>query len=195
MHLKTIKMKTTQIKVALDKKNLNQLNVSLVFDKDKCSEVVYQYAVEDIENERVVNLLKYNCGEKELNVEEIVSKKETKTIKSETDSLLGAIYTAENKLRTKWEYSKILHKQGLKILDKAVPKDTVERTMELTFDFVRNLIDNTEQIESLPENFTLNFVENKEDLVFIEARKKSDQKLDKESNYIYVQVINTFKIL
>lgn len=187
-------MRTTQFTVALDKKNLNRLNVSIVYDTDKCTEVMYQYVVEDIDKGKIVNLLKYNCGKNYLNSEEIVSKKETKSAERVTDSLLAAIYRAENNLRTKWEYSKRQYKEKLKILDKAVPKETVERYLEFTFDFVRTLIDNKEKIDSLPEKFTLQFVE-KSDLILIEERKKEHEKYYKETNIIYVRVINTFEIV
>ena len=187
-------MRNIQFTVALDKKNLNRLNLSLKSDNGKCTELVYQYVIEDIDNQKIVNLLQYTCAHNYLKSEEIVSKKEKKSISSETNSLLDAINASENRLRTRWEFSKLQYKLGLKILDKAVPKETVERTMELTFDFVRSLIDDKEKIDNLPEQFTLQFVE-KSDLILIEERKKADKKYNKETNIIYVRVINTFEIV
>jgi len=190
-HLKTTKMKNTNFTSALDKKELNRLNVSLVSENGKCTEVMYQYLVYDIDNDQTICLLQYKCGHNFMNSEEIVSKKEKKTINLVTNTLIDGLKTAENRIRTKWEYSKIQHKKGLEILNKIVPKETVEKQMELTFDFVSSLIANNQQIDSLPENFKLAFIENKDELILIEERKNND----KASNNIYVQVINTFKIL
>lgn len=184
-------MKNTNFTSALDKKELNRLNVSLVSENGKCTEVMYQYLVYDIDNDKTICLLQYTCSHNFMNSEEIVSKKEKKTINFVSNTLIDGLKTAENRIRTKWEYSKIQHKKGLEILDKIVPKETVERQMELTFDFVNSLIANNQQIDSLPENFKLAFIENKDELILIDGRKNKD----KESNTIYVQVINTFKIL
>ena len=38
-------------------------------------------------------------------------------------------------------------------------KETITRNIGLTFDFVGHLIDNPKLIDSLPDSFTLNFVE------------------------------------
>ena len=36
---------------------------------------------------------------------------------------------------------------------------TIERNIGLTFDFVNHLIDNKSDLEKLPENFTIEFIE------------------------------------
>ena len=38
-------------------------------------------------------------------------------------------------------------------------KETIERNIGLTFDFVNHLIDNKSDLEKLPENFTIEFIE------------------------------------
>jgi len=38
-------------------------------------------------------------------------------------------------------------------------KEIIERNMGLTFEFVNHLIDNEPEVEKLPENFTLEFIE------------------------------------
>ena len=38
-------------------------------------------------------------------------------------------------------------------------KETVERNIGLTFDFVNYLIDNKSELEKLPDNFNLKFIE------------------------------------
>lgn len=184
-------MKTTKFTVALDKKELNRLNVCIVSVNGECTELMYQYLVYDIDNDKIICLLQYTCGHNYMNSEEVISKKDKKTINLATNTLIDGLKTAENRIRTKWEYSKIQHKKGLEILDKIVPKETVERQLELTFDFVRSLIANNQQIDSLPEIFKLSFIENKDEMILIEERKIND----KESNTIYVQVINSFRIL
>ncbi len=49
-------------------------------------------------------------------------------------------------------------------------KETVERNIGLTFDFVKHLIDNPEDIKSLSDNFTLEFAE--KDFVNKEIKSK-----------------------
>ena len=70
-------------------------------------------------------------------------------------------------------------------------KETVERNIGLTFDFVEYLIDNPNEIESLPENFILEFVEN--------DFHKIEKKEDKSSNCLlikkYVKVRNSFELI
>ena len=38
-------------------------------------------------------------------------------------------------------------------------KETIERNIGLTFDFVNRLIDNPEIIDTLPDNFKIDFIE------------------------------------
>jgi len=38
-------------------------------------------------------------------------------------------------------------------------KETIERNIGLTFDFVNHLIDSKEDLDKLPDNFTIEFVE------------------------------------
>lgn len=70
-------------------------------------------------------------------------------------------------------------------------KETVERNIGLTFDFVEYLIDNPDVIEALPENFILEFVEN--DFPKIEKKEEEGSKslLIKK----YVKVRNSFELI
>jgi len=38
-------------------------------------------------------------------------------------------------------------------------KETITRNIGLTFDFVNHLIDNKEDLDKLPDNFTIEFIE------------------------------------
>jgi hypothetical protein len=69
-------------------------------------------------------------------------------------------------------------------------KETVERNIGLTFDFVNYLIDNKSEIEKLPDNFNLKFIE--KDF----PKRQYQQKDDKEPFLIerYVRVKNSFAI-
>ena len=48
-------------------------------------------------------------------------------------------------------------------------KETIERNIGLTFDFVNHLIDNKTDLEKLPDNFTIEFVE--KDFPKIQSRR------------------------
>lgn len=70
------------------------------------------------------------------------------------------------------------------------PKETIERNIELTFDFVNYLIDNKEEIKKLPDNFELVFVENDFSKAgFSQAQNKGNNLQNK-----YVRVKNSFDI-
>jgi len=67
-------------------------------------------------------------------------------------------------------------------------KETVERNIGLTFDFVNCLIDKKIEVEQLPENFNLRFIE--KDF----SKRQSVQKERKKtfSQERYVRVENSF---
>jgi len=70
-------------------------------------------------------------------------------------------------------------------------KETVERNIGLTFDFVNYLIDNKEEVNKLPDNFNLEFVE--KDFTKIEQKQTqivSNLNLQQK----YVRVKNTFDV-
>ena len=70
-------------------------------------------------------------------------------------------------------------------------KETVNRNIGLTFDFVNYLLDNESEIEKLPENFKLEF------------REKDFPKLERQRKYPpaqgmgkkYVRVKNMFEVV
>ena len=67
-------------------------------------------------------------------------------------------------------------------------KETVERNIGLTFDFVNYLIDNKSEVEKLPDNFNLKFIEKdfpRRQFLQRESRKTILQER-------YVRVKNTF---
>jgi hypothetical protein len=68
-------------------------------------------------------------------------------------------------------------------------KETVERNIGLTFDFINHLIDNPNLIDDLPEDFKLEFLEKD----FPNLEKKDMEKGDK-SKRKYVRVRNSFEI-
>jgi hypothetical protein len=65
-------------------------------------------------------------------------------------------------------------------------KETVERNIGLTFDFVNHLLDNPDLAENLPSDFNLEFIE--KDFSNIE-RKKTDG----DNKTKYVRVRNSFE--
>jgi len=70
-------------------------------------------------------------------------------------------------------------------------KETVERNIGLTFDFVNYLIENKEEVNKLPDNFKLEFVE--KDFTKIEQKQTqivSNLNLQQK----YVRVKNTFDV-
>lgn len=69
-------------------------------------------------------------------------------------------------------------------------KETIERNIGLTFDFVNHLIDNPVVIENLPNDFKVEFIE--KDFPNIEKSEQSD--LDPRIRRKYVRVRNTFEI-
>ena len=70
-------------------------------------------------------------------------------------------------------------------------KETVERNIGLTFDYVNFLIENKEEVENLPDNFNLEFIE--KDFSKIES-KKGLQNTTSILNKKYVRVKNSFDI-
>ena len=69
-------------------------------------------------------------------------------------------------------------------------KETVERNIGLTFDFVNHLIDNPILAENLPDDFKLEFIEKD----FPNIEKKDQLELDPKVKRKYVRVRNTFEI-
>lgn len=69
-------------------------------------------------------------------------------------------------------------------------KETIERKIGLTFDFVNHLIDNPVVVENLPDDFKLEFIE--KDFPNIEKREPID--IDQKVKKKYVRVRNTFEI-
>ena len=69
-------------------------------------------------------------------------------------------------------------------------KETVERNIGLTFDFVNHLIDNPVVIGNLPDDFNVEFIE--KDFPNIEKCEQSD--LDPKLKRKQVRVRNTFDI-
>lgn len=69
-------------------------------------------------------------------------------------------------------------------------KETIERNIELTFDFVNYLIDNQDEIKKLPDNFELVFVENDIPKADNTQVPTTDQNLQNK----YVRVKNSFDI-
>jgi len=70
-------------------------------------------------------------------------------------------------------------------------KETVERNIGLTFDYVNHLIDNKEEVEKLPENFKLEFIE--KDFPKIE-HKQEQLPASPILNKKYVRVKNSFDV-
>jgi hypothetical protein len=71
-------------------------------------------------------------------------------------------------------------------------KETVQRNIGLTFDFVSYLHDNPSELGKLPDNFTLEFKE--KDFPEMDAQQRTlppAQKMEKK----YVRVQNAFSVL
>lgn len=64
-------------------------------------------------------------------------------------------------------------------------KETVERNIGLTMDYVNYLIENPSLTENLPEKFSIKFLE--KDFPTIQSIA------DSKNNYKYIKVKNTFK--
>jgi len=70
-------------------------------------------------------------------------------------------------------------------------KETVERNIGLTFDFVNYLIENKEEVNKLPDNFKLEFVE--KDFTKIEQKQTQIvSNLDLQQKYVRVK--NAFDV-
>ena len=69
-------------------------------------------------------------------------------------------------------------------------KETIERNIGLTFDFVNYLIDNKEEIEKLPDNFKLEFIEKD----FSKIEHKQTQTTTPTLQNKYVRVRNSFDV-
>ena len=68
-------------------------------------------------------------------------------------------------------------------------KETIERNIGLTFDFVNHLIDNKSELERLPDNFTVEFVE--KDFRKLQRSQSSNRAMPNVSKK-YVKVKNSF---
>lgn len=69
-------------------------------------------------------------------------------------------------------------------------KETIERNIGLTFDFVNYLIENKEEIEKLPDNFKLEFVE--KDFSKIEHTQLQSTTPNLQNKYVRVR--NSFDV-
>jgi hypothetical protein len=69
-------------------------------------------------------------------------------------------------------------------------KETVERNIGLTMDFVNHLIDNPDIAENLPEKFKLEFIEKD----FPNIEKKQPNQVNSKINRKIVRVRNTFEL-
>lgn len=69
-------------------------------------------------------------------------------------------------------------------------KETVERNIGLTFDFVNYLIENPSITEDLSNNFKLEFIEKD----FPNIEKKEELEKDSKITLKYVRVRNTFEL-
>jgi len=68
-------------------------------------------------------------------------------------------------------------------------KETIERNIGLTFDFVDHLIDHKADLEKLPDNFTIEFVE--KDFPKLQRRHSKNQPTPSVRKE-FVQVKNSF---
>lgn len=69
-------------------------------------------------------------------------------------------------------------------------KETVERNIGLTFDFVNHLIDNPSIAENLPDDFKLEFIEKD----FPNLEKTEQFELDPKVKRKFVRVRNSFEL-
>jgi hypothetical protein len=69
-------------------------------------------------------------------------------------------------------------------------KETVERNIGLTFDFVNHLIDNPTIAEDLPDDFKLEFIE--KDFPNIEKREQLEPDLPAKRRFVRVR--NSFEL-
>jgi len=70
-------------------------------------------------------------------------------------------------------------------------KETIQRNIGLTFDFVNYLIDHKEEVDKLSENFELEFIE--KDFSKIESKKEVHSS-GPVVNKKYVRVKNSFEV-
>jgi len=68
-------------------------------------------------------------------------------------------------------------------------KETIERNIGLTFDFVNNLIDNKSELLKLPDKFTIEFVE--KDFPKLQRKQSSSEEKPNVMKK-FVQVQNSF---
>jgi len=69
-------------------------------------------------------------------------------------------------------------------------KETIERNIGLTFDFVNHLIENKSDLEKLPDNFTVEFIE--KDFPKLQ-RRQALRRTTADTNRKYIQVKNSFE--
>ena len=68
-------------------------------------------------------------------------------------------------------------------------KETIKRNIGLTFDFVNHLIDDQSELEKLPDNFTVEFIE--KDFPKLQRRQEMQQSAA-DTKRKYIQVKNSF---
>jgi len=64
-------------------------------------------------------------------------------------------------------------------------KETIERNIGLTFDFVHHLIDNKSEVEKLPDNFNLRFIE--KDFPKRQHLQRENNKTSLQERYVRVK--------
>jgi len=68
-------------------------------------------------------------------------------------------------------------------------KETIGRNIGLTFDFVNHLINNKSDLENLPDNFTIEFVE--KDFPKLQRKQSTNQPMPNAKRK-FVQIKNSF---
>ena len=68
-------------------------------------------------------------------------------------------------------------------------KETIERNIGLTFDLVNHIIESPENLDKIPDNVTIQFVE--KDFPVVETKASGKKRLNKSKK---VRVRNTFEL-
>jgi len=72
------------------------------------------------------------------------------------ENLKDALTYAEQGLKDRWEWYKEKFKRWVKIMTK---KEYIERNIGMPFDFIKQLIDHPEAIESIPDGTEIDFID------------------------------------
>jgi hypothetical protein len=84
--------------------------------------------------------------------------------------------------------SRKIYQKAKKEINDMTNKETIERNIGLTFDFVNHLIDNKADLEKLPDNFIVEFVEKD----FPKLQRKHTTNKAVHNTRKFVQVKNFF---